>query len=339
MAFRLASFIIMILPLLASAQLGGESTYQFLNLISSPRQAALGGKIITNFDHDVTEALYNPASINYKMHNQLAVNYSSYLGGISYGTAAYAYTWDRRLQTFHFGVTYVNYGSFDGYDLNGLFTGTFSGNEVAISGSYNYNIPRSDFYVGGTIKIITSALEQYSSVGGAVDLGVMYINERIDFNAALSIRNLGTQFTTYAGTPESLPLEVNVGLSQLLQNVPLRWHLTFENLQQWPIAFSNPARATTDLDGNQTQEEVGFFSELLRHTIIGAELFPDKGFNLRLGYSFRRGEELRIEDSRSFAGLSFGVGIKIGRMRFSYTHARYSSAANSSFFGLQIDLN
>jgi hypothetical protein len=339
MALRLASFTILILPLLASAQLGGESTYQFLNLISSPRQAALGGKIITNFDHDVTEALYNPASINYKMHNQLAVNYSSYLGGISYGTAAYAYTWDRRLQTFHFGVTYVNYGSFDGYDLNGLFTGTFSGNEVAISGSYNYNIPRSDFYIGGTVKIITSSLEQYSSIGGAVDLGVMYINERIDFNAALSIRNLGTQFTTYAGTQEPLPFEVNIGLSQLLQNVPLRWHLTFENLQQWPISFSNPARATTDLDGNQTQEEVGFFSELLRHTIIGAELFPDKGFNLRLGYSFRRGEELRIEDSRSFAGLSFGVGIKMGRMRFSYTHARYSSAANSSFFGLQIDLN
>ena len=209
---------------------------------------------------------------------------------------------------------------------------------MAISGSYNYNIPRSDFYVGGALKIITSALEQYSSVGGAVDVGVMYINEKIDFNAALSIRNLGLQFTTYAGTRESLPFEVNLGLSQRLQNVPLRWHITFENLQQWPIAVVNPARAITDLDGNQTQEEVGFFNEVLRHTILGAELFPDKGFNLRIGYSFRRGEELRIEDNRSFSGLSFGVGIKMGRMRFSYTHARYTSAANNSFFGLQIDL-
>jgi hypothetical protein len=339
MAKRITTLIFLLIGSVAVAQLGGESTYQFLNLISSPRQAALGGKIITNFDHDVTEALYNPASINYQMHNQLAVNYSSYLGGISYGTAAYAYTWDRHLQTFHFGVTYVNYGSFDGYDLNGLFTGTFSGNEVALSASYNYNIPRSDFYVGGSVKLITSALEQYNSFGGALDVGVMYINERIDFNAALSIRNFGTQFTTYAGAKESLPFEVNLGLSQLLQNVPLRWHVTFENLQQWPIAFSNPARATTDLDGNQTQEEVGFFNELLRHTIVGAELFPDKGFNLRLGYSFRRGEELRIEDSRNFSGLSFGVGVKMGRLRFSYTHARYSSASNSSFFGLQIDLN
>ena len=59
----------MLLALPLFAQLGGSSTYQFLNLVSSPRQAALGGKIITNFDHDVTEALYNPASINWQMHN------------------------------------------------------------------------------------------------------------------------------------------------------------------------------------------------------------------------------------------------------------------------------
>ena len=173
------------------AQLGGDSTYQFLNLVSSPRQAALGGKIITNFDYDVTEALYNPATINSEMHNQLAVNYSSYLGGVSYGTAAYAYTWDRRLQTFHFGVTYINYGSFDGYDVNGNSTGTFSGNEAALSAGYSYNIPFTDFYVGANVKLITSQLEIYNSVGGALDFGAIYIDEDLDFHAALTVRNLG----------------------------------------------------------------------------------------------------------------------------------------------------
>ena len=48
----------------AFPQLGGEATYQFLNLVSSPRQAALGGKILTNVDYDVTQGLYNPATIN-----------------------------------------------------------------------------------------------------------------------------------------------------------------------------------------------------------------------------------------------------------------------------------
>src|SRR5690606_25112098 len=170
------------------------------------------------------------------------------------------------------------------------------------------------------------------------DVGVIYINEDLDFHAALTVRNFGTQFTTYADLHEKLPLEVNLGLSQTLQHVPIRWHLTFENLQQWPIGVSNPARATTDLDGNQTQEKVGFLNEVMRHTIIGAELFPEGGFNIRFGYNFRRAEELRIVDQRNFSGLSFGIGIKMNKMRFSYAHARYAGASNTSFFGLQIDL-
>jgi len=320
------------------AQVGGEATFQFLNLVSSPRQAALGGKVITNYDYDVTSGLFNPASINEEMDNQLAVNYSSYLGGISYGTAAYAYTWDRHVQTLHIGMTYINYGEFDGYDQNAVSTGTFTGNEAALSAGYAYQIPFTDFFVGANLKMITSKLEQYNSIGVAADFGAMYINEKLDFHAALSVRNLGTQIVTYAGLNEKLPLEISLGLSQTLENVPLRWHLTFENLQRWPLSFSNPARATTDLDGNQTQEEVSFLGELMRHTILGAELFPERGFSIRLGYNFRRAEELRLEEQRNFSGLSFGVGIKLNKMRFSYTHARYTSASNASFFGLQIDL-
>jgi hypothetical protein len=320
------------------AQLGGNATYQFLNLISSPRQAALGGKIITNVDYDVTQGLYNPATINLEMDNQLALNYANYLGDISYGTAAYAYTIDRRVQTFHAGITYVNYGSFDGYDENGNSTGTFTGNETALSFGYAFQIGFSDFYAGANIKLISSKLEQYSSLGGALDFGLIYINEYLEFNAALAIRNLGTQFTTYAGLNEPLPFEIDLGFSQKLKNVPIRWHLTFENLQQWPIAAANPARVTTDLSGNQTQEEIGFLSQLIRHTLVGAELFPDRGFNIRLGYSFRRAEELRILEQRNFSGLSFGIGIKFNKLRFSYTHARYSSASNTSFLGVQISL-
>ena len=322
----------------AFAQLGGNATYQFLNLMSSPRQAALGGKIITNVDYDVTQGLYNPATINLEMDNQLALNYANYLGDISYGTAAYAYTIDRRVQTFHAGITYVNYGSFDSYDENGNNTGTFTGNETALSFGYAFQIGFSDFYSGVNIKLISSKLEQYTSLGGALDFGLIYINEYLEFNAALAIRNLGTQFTTYAGLNEPLPFEIDLGFSQKLKNVPIRWHLTFENLQQWPIAAANPARVTTDLSGNQTQEEIGFLSQLIRHTIVGAELFPDRGFNIRLGYSFRRAEELRILDQRNFSGLSFGIGIKFNKLRFSYTHARYSSASNTSFLGVQISL-
>lgn len=331
-------FLMMSTTVSVFAQLGGNATYQFLNLMSSPRQAALGGKVITNVDYDVTQALYNPATINVEMDNQLALNYANHLGDIRYGTAAYAYTVDRRTQTFHAGVTYINYGNFEGYDENGNSTGDFTGNEAALSIGYALQIGFSDFYAGANVKLISSKLEQYNSFGAALDIGVIYINEYLDFNAALVVRNIGTQLTTYAGLNEPLPFEIDFGMSQTLENVPIRWHLTLENLQQWPIATANPARATTDLNGNQTQEKVGFLSQLIRHTLLGLELFPKKGFNLRMGYSFRRAEELRIIDQRNFSGLSFGIGLKFNKLRFSYTHARYTLASNTSFLGMQIDL-
>ena len=328
----------MLISPLVFSQIGGESTYQFLNLISSPRQAALGGKIITIYDYYVTQALFNPASINPDMDSQLSLNYSSYLGGIGYGTAAYAYTIDRRTKTIHGGVTYINYGNFDGYDESGNSTGSFSGSEAALSLGYAFNIPWTDIYLGSNLKFITSKLEQYSSFGMALDIGAIYINDKIGFQAAISIRNLGTQISTYADQNEPLPLEVDFGMSQQLENVPIRWHLTIENIQTWNIAEPNPARVITDLNGNQTDEKISFINNALRHLVLGAELFPEKGFNIRLGYNFRRAEELRILEQRNFSGLSFGVGMKMNKIRFSYTHARYSSAANTSFFGLNIDL-
>ena len=211
MRLFVTSIIVLLGMTSLQAQLGGESTYQFLNLISSPRQAALGGKVLTNVDYDVTQALYNPATINLDMDNQLSFNYSNYLGDIRYGTAAYAYTIDRRTQTFHVGMTYINYGSFDGYDENGSNTGTFTGNEAALSVGYATQIGYSDFHVGANLKLITSKLEQYSSFGIATDIGIIYIDPNLEFNAALVIRNFGTQLTTYAGMKESLPFEIDLG--------------------------------------------------------------------------------------------------------------------------------
>lgn len=146
----------------------------------------MGGKVFTNVDYDVTQALTNPATINPEMDNQLALNYTSYLGGISYGTAAYAYTWDRRTQTFHMGVNYINYGSFDGYDEDGNSTRSFTGNERHFLFGYAAQLGYSNFYLGGNIKLITSKLEQYNSFGAAIDAGLIYINEDLEFPSNLS---------------------------------------------------------------------------------------------------------------------------------------------------------
>ncbi|MFV8344332.1 type IX secretion system protein PorQ [Flavobacterium sp. XS2P39] len=320
------------------SQIGGKYTYQFLNLITSPRQAALGGKVITIYDDDVNQAHFNPGTINTEMDNHLALNYGSYYKEVSYGTASYAYTYDRHLQTFQAGINYVNYGNFDGYDENGQPTASFTGSEIALSFGYAYTIPNTAIHIGANAKLISSNLESYSSFGGAIDIGALFIDEKNDVNWGLVIRNIGTQFTTYNGTNEKLPLEIIAGVSQELENVPIRWHLTLENLQQWNIAFANPERAESSIDGSSTNEKVTVINNALRHVIMGVELFPKKSFNIRLGYNFRRAEELRILEQRNFSGVSLGFGLKFNKLKFNYSYSRYSLAGNTSLFGLTINL-
>jgi hypothetical protein len=332
-------FHLILLSATGFSQIGGKYVYQFLNLAQSPRQAALGGKTVTVVDYDVNQAFYNPATINAEMHNRLSTNYGNYFGEVSYGTAAYAYTYDRHFQTFHAGISYINYGTFEGRDELGNLTSDFTGSEAALSVGYAYNLPWTDVYVGANAKLISSTLESYNSWGAAIDLGFLYIDEPNDINYGFTVRNLGFQIRPYEDTREKLPLSIDAGISQLMENVPLRWHLTFENLQQWNIAFSNPNRAEGNLDGTSQEEKVSFFNNALRHLILGAELFPQKGFNIRLGYNFRRSEELRIIEQRHFSGISVGFGIRFGKVKLDYSYSRYTVAANTSLFGLMIDLN
>ncbi|NND61841.1 MAG: type IX secretion system protein PorQ [Flavobacteriaceae bacterium] len=338
MVQKLTLLSCLFLSLASFAQVGGRATYQFLNLGISPRQVALGGKVVTNYDYDPTQAIYNPASINPEMDNQLSLNYNNYIGDVNYGTASYAYLWDRRTQVLHTGITYINYGSFDGYDEQGNPTNSFGGGEVALSFGHARNIAFTNFHIGGNVKFISSKLEQYSSFGVALDVAVMYVYEDWDLHITAVARNVGTQLTPYEDTIEKLPFEVVLGISQTLQNIPIRWHFTLENMQTWNIAFANPNRDEIDLEGNTTSEKITFIDNAFRHMIVGIELFPESGFNLRLGYNLRRAEELRIIEQRSFAGISAGFSIKLNKLRLSYAYSKYNSAAATSFFGLNINL-
>lgn len=325
----------------AQAQIGGEYTYEFLNLVSSPRQAALGGKVLTNNDWDTSQALHNPAAINSRMEGQLSLNFVNYFADINYGSVAFAKSFGEKKHLIAAGITYIDYGKFDGFDENRVSTGTFSGNEFAFTVGYMYAVPNSDLKMGANAKFISSKLEQYSSIGGALDLALLYDFKKTNAELTLVASNIGSQFTAYEDTREKIPFHVDLAYAKKLEKLPLKWHIVFENLQKWDISFSNPARAEAGLDTTQepTQEEVSFFNNFLRHIVIGGELFHDKALNLRFGYNFRRGEELKIEGNRVFAGITAGFGLKLNKFRVNYAFQKFSTAANVHSFGLNIDLH
>ena len=124
-----------------------------------------------------------------------------------------------------------------------------------------------------------------------------------------------------------------------LEYVPLKWYFTADNLQQWNLAVPNPSNQTTNLEGDTTDENISFLTNTFRHFVVGAELFPESAINLRLGYNFRRAAELKMQNVRTFGGISFGFGIKMKRFKFNYAFSKYHTATNASTFSMQIDFD
>ncbi|WP_435416576.1 type IX secretion system protein PorQ [Polaribacter aestuariivivens] len=320
------------------AQIGGENVYEFLNLTTSSRQVALGGEVLTLLD-DVNQPIWNPSTINSNLDNHLSVNYSSYLAGINIGSVSYAREISRRFGTIQSNISYLNYGSFIEADEQGNETGTFNASDIAVSLGYSYNIPYTNFFLGANIKFINSNISNFSSFGIASDFGILYYSPYKPFSVTLVVRNFGTQIKSFNGQNERLPFSVALGGSYQLEYVPLKWYGTITNLQEWNISIENPSNQTTDLEGNVTNENIGFFDNALRHFVIGAELFPESLINLRVGYNFRRAAELKLQNARTFSGISVGFGIKMNRFKFNYAYSKYHSASNASTFSLEIDLN
>lgn len=319
------------------SQIGGEQIYSFLNVPTSARQAALGGEVLTLYD-DVNQAVWNPSVINRGLDNQLAVNYLNFLADINYGSVSYAHMFTRRMGAIHVNATYVNYGKFIGADEEGTETGKFSAGDFAFSLGYAYRLPKTKVYAGANLKFIQSKLENYTSNGMAFDFGLTYFDDTKPYIISAVVRNMGYQFNVFDEKREKLPLEIAIGASYRLTNVPLTWHININHLQKWKIAVPNPSNSNTTLDGQSTPESISFFDNAMRHFTLGAEFFPDAGFNVRLGYNFRRAKELSLTERRTFAGITAGFGLKMGRFKFNYAFTKYHPVSNTSTFSIDIDL-
>lgn len=330
--------LLFLMSFVSYSQVGGESVYNFLNVPTSARQAALGGKVLTILD-DVNQPFWNPSTINLEMDNQAGVNYLNFLTDINYASVSFAHMINRNFGTIQGGVIYANYGEFIEADETGEEIGTFKAYDLALSVGYAYEFLHSNFSVGANVKLINSVIHNYSSFGVAADLGIIYKNEHLPYVFTLVARNVGYQITTFDGTQEDVPLEIALGASYRVENVPVRLYVTVDNLQQWSVAKPNPSNSITDIDGAVIDEEISFLDNTMRHFVLGVELFPESGFNLRLGYNFRRAKELQLEDIRTFAGFSAGFGLKMGRFKLNYAYTKYHPAENTSTFSLLINMN
>ncbi len=301
-----------------------ESAFQFLQLPMSSHAASLGGDNVSIIEDDVTLAFHNPALLTNTYGRTLSLNYMSYLQKTNIASAAYNMEVGER-SVLAFGAHYLNFGTMRNTDAEGNIIGNFSAKDMALMTTYSFDF--SGRLSGGvTGKFIYSNYEQVYSLALGVDLGLNYYDPETMFSASIVARNLGGQIKTYDDKQESMPFNLLVGFSKELEHAPLRLSLTLTDLDKWKAE-----------DFYNTSDD-SWKDILIKHLIIGADLYPTSNTYISVGYNFLLRSELKNNAKRSMEGFSIGGGIQTRRMKVGVSYGKYHIAASSLMMNFAIGI-
>ncbi len=319
----------------ALAQIGGRYAYSFLQKPVSARVAALGTNLAAVDDNDLGIGYVNPSLITPGMNNMASLAYVNFFSGINYGLAQYGRTFEKA-GSFVASLQYVDYGTFDYADEAGNQSGTFGASDMALNIGWGRRLD-SSFSIGANAKLIYSYYESYSSFGLAVDVAGSYIT-RTGWVMSLVASNVGIQLKNYTpGGRDPLPFNLQYALSKRLEHVPFRISIVVDHLEKWNLAYddpNNPPGGFDPITGEPVQQGgvARFADNLMRHFVVGGEMYLGKNIVLRGSYNYRRRQEMKINERLAMVGFSWGFGIRVSRFQINYTRSTYHLEGSPNYF-------
>ncbi len=292
--------------------------YEFLTLPASSLAAGLGGNQIANPEQDPVLSLHNPALLSEESHNNLVLNYMNYVSDIHFGSAFYSRKINNR-SSWMTAIRYLDYGQISATDEYGNALGSLPARDMTLTGGYAF-LMAEGLRGGINANIISSVLDEYTSLGLGIDLGLYYFNEDKLFYAGMALKNLGRQFIAYDEQFESLPWDMQIGICKKLEHAPFRFSLCAERLWEWDIP------------------DAKWHENLLRHFIVGVEFLPSDAFHINFGYNIRRRVDLSIEQRNLLSGMSAGCSFIWKQLRFGAAYAKYHLNGNSLSFSISTQL-
>ena len=307
------------------AQLGGSTSFDFLNLPSNARSIALGGQNITSSGQDVNMLVANPALLVDSTVDKLSFSYYPYYADAKSTQVAYAKEL-KKLGTWGVSIQNISYGDFDQTNSSGQVVGTFKASDFALTIAHARKL--GHFAMGASLKVVQSSIETYSAAGLLLDIGSVFIHPEKDLKFGLTIKNLGFALSTFTSSQDyEMPLDIQLGLTFKPEKMPLRFSVTAHQLQQFDIAFDDPSDDDkVDALGNPLDEKASFADKLARHFTLGGEFVFSKNLNFRVGYNFLKRRELALDSRQGMVGFSFGFMMRIKRLEVAY-------ARNTQFIG------
>ncbi len=308
--------------------------YEFLSLSPSAKISSLGGLAAPGLDSDPGLSLLYSSILNPDMNNHIILNFSDHFADINYGNVSYFRDFEE-IGTFSASINYISYGKIKETDVYGWVIGEFAPIDISLDVAWGKKLSEN-LSIGSRIKFINSSLYEYNSSGLAADVSMSYRNPEHNLVLSALIRNAGRQITYYNDISEPLPFDIILALSKRLNNAPIRFSIVANNLHRFNLRFDEKEPEFESSTNNETtgQETSDWYSSagdnILRHLTLGMELMPFDSFSFRLGYNYRRRQELGVADRMSSVGLSWGIGLKISKFEFHYGRFHYHLAGSQN---------
>ncbi len=307
----------------------GSTAYNFLNISTSSHMYGLGGVNISLIDDDINVTDQNPALLGPEVEKQLGISYMRYIGesnfaGVKYGMAA------GERSAWAVSVQYFDYGKMTSADVSGNITGTFSVKDICFGGTYSHDI--TDRLRGGiSIKGIYSAYDEYSAFAVASDLGLNYFDPEKDLSLSFVVANLGGQVKRFNESYDRLPVDLRLGLTKMLANVPLRLSVTAWNLTRWNLPYYEVGDGSA---GTEEKKKDSFGSNLMRHLVFAAEFVPSDKFYVGVGYNYKTRTDMSTYSRSFLSGFSLSAGLNVRRFGLGVAFAQPHSGATTLMFSI-----
>jgi len=238
------------------------------------------------------------ASLREISQNRFQATYLDYLIDFQAGFLGYA----RKINestSLGASIEYMDFGSFEGLDQNGISTGSFSAYDMAFGLTYSKRL-NNQFALGVTGKFIFEHIADSTSDAMALDIGAIYRLKDRRTSFGLVFSNLGAQLKGMTKAhKDPLPIIAEAGFSHSLKGMPLTVNadLTIPNDNDASIAF-------------------------------GGQYEKFKPFLLRLGWSSSGSDHKTGSSKDDFGGFAGGFGYAYRSYNIDYAYSSFADIGN-----------
>lgn len=279
----------------------GQTSADFLLIGVGAGAAGMGGAY-TAVSQGASAAYWNPAALVGVERAEFSLSHFAWYQDINLEHGAIAFPVNERL-ALGASITFLDYGTIDGYDATGASIGEVSSYDWqgGVSAGYRLN---DDWSVGATAKFVNQKLADVSASTLAGDLGVRYQGTKFAVAAVMANYGSSVKFDQYN---EKLPSVARLAISAS----PLGER------------FLTAVEVEKQIYGDIT----------IRH---GVEVNFEGRYFIRGGYNYYPSDDVRPFGS----GLSFGAGLRFSGAGLDYAYTPKDSYTSDDLhrFSLNIGL-